>query len=236
MKGDFSRFDVEAAQLGAEFVASCIDVSPEALSGMVYDTLDKKLYFNIVRVLIEDQYPSFRKSGLGKRLETLIAESWEMAKEGGRHSFLALGFRTPAVLVGIGAPIHIFLPDVARALGSTSVTPENAGVANALGAILGNVSATSEIVIKPQYSIEGIEGYIVFGKSRNSYVKDKNEAVEIGLCEAEEAAKKEALNRGALGEITITSKVVMNAAEASNKTEVLFGITVVAVAIGGVGL
>lgn len=121
-------------------------------------------------------------------------------------------------------------------MGTRCVIPENAGVANALGAILGNISATCEIAIKPQYSIEGIGGYIVFGRSRNSYVTDKNEAVEIGLREALAEAKDEAIRRGASGDITLTSRVILNAAEASNKTEVLFGITVLAMAIGGVGL
>jgi len=116
------------------------------------------------------------------------------------------------------------------------VIPENAGVANALGAVLGNITATCEIVIKPQYSIEGIQGYIVFGTSGNSYVVDKDEAVEIGLREAKAEASNEAIRRGASGDITLTSHVIMNSARASNKTDVLFGITAVAMAIGGVGL
>jgi N-methylhydantoinase A/oxoprolinase/acetone carboxylase beta subunit len=236
MKGDFARFNAEAAKLGAEFVASCVDVSPDALSDMVYDSMKKKLYINIVRVLIEDQYPSLRKSGLGNEIKTLISESWEMAKDGGKLGFFGLSFRTPAVLVGIGAPTHIFLPDVAKALGTRCVIPGNAGVANALGAVLGQITATCEIEIKPQYSIEGIEGYIVFGKTRNSYVTDKDAAVEIGLREARTEARNEAARRGASGDITLTSRVIMNAAEASNKTEVLFGITVSAMAIGGIGL
>ena len=235
-KGDFTRFNSEAAELGAEFVASCIDVSPDTLSDMVYDLMKNRLYMNIVRVLIEDQYPHFRKSGLGNRLETMISESWEMLKEGGEGNFVGLRFRTPAVLVGIGAPIHIFLPDVAKALGTQCVIPENAGVANALGAVLGNIAATCEIEIKPQYSIEGIQGYIVFGKSRTSSVADKDEAIGIGLREAEAEARAEAIRRGALGDISLTSHVVMGTAEASNKTEVLFGIKAVATAIGGVGL
>ena len=114
--------------------------------------------------------------------------------------------------------------------------PENAGVANALGAVLGNITATCEIMIKPQYSVEGIQGYIVFGKSGNSYVVDKNEAIEIGLREARAEASNEAVRRGASGDITLTSRVIMNGAKASDKTEVLFGITAVAMAIGGVGL
>jgi hypothetical protein len=166
----------------------------------------------------------------------MISESWEMMKGGGEGDFVGLRFRTPAVLVGIGAPIHIFLPDVAKALGTQCVIPENAGVANALGAVLGNIAATCEIEIKPQYSIEGIQGYIVFGKSRTSSVADKDEAIGIGLREAEAEARAEAIRRGALGDISLTSHVVMGTAEASNRTEVLFAIKAVATAIGGVGL
>jgi N-methylhydantoinase A/oxoprolinase/acetone carboxylase beta subunit len=236
IRGDFVRFNTEAATLGAQFVASCIDVTPDALSDMVYDAMKKKLYMNIVRVLLEDQYPSFRKSGLGNELETLVSASWKTAITGNTHGLLGFAFRTPAVLVGIGAPTYIFLPDVAKALGTRWVVPENAGVANALGAVLGNITATCEIVIKPQYSIQGIEGYVVFGKTRNSYVVDKNEAVEIGLREATAEAKNEALRRGASGDITLTSRVVVSGSQASNKTEILFGITAIAMAIGGIGL
>jgi N-methylhydantoinase A/oxoprolinase/acetone carboxylase beta subunit len=236
LRGDFCRFSIEAAKLGAEFVASCTDVSPDALSDIVYDAMKKKLYMNIVRVLLEDQYPDFRKHGFGNRLQTLVSESWEMAKSRSHRDFLHFGFNTPAVLVGIGAPIHIFLPDVAKALNTTCVVPENAGVANALGAILGNISATYEIVIKPQYSIEGISGYIVFGQSHNSLVAGKEEAVEIGLHEAKTAARDEAVRRGASGDIALTSHVNMSTAPARDKSEILLGIKVVATAIGRISL
>ena len=52
--------------------------------------------------------------------------------------------------MGIGAPIHIFLPDVAKALGTDCFIPENAGVANAVGAIVGNVAAAVEVEIRPE--------------------------------------------------------------------------------------
>ena len=236
IRGDFGRFNTRAAELGAEFVASCIDVSPEALSDMVYDMMKKKLYINIVRVLLEDQYPDFRKHGFGSGLQSLISESWEMAKDGMQQNFLRFAFRTPAVLVGIGAPIHIFLPDVARALNTTCRIPENASVANALGAILGNISATHEVVIKPQYSIEGINGYIVFGQSHNSLVPGKEEAIEIGLQEARAAARDEAMRRGASGDITMTSRVNMSTAHARDKSEILLEIKVSATAIGRLSL
>jgi N-methylhydantoinase A/oxoprolinase/acetone carboxylase beta subunit len=169
-------------------------------------------------------------------MEALVSQSWEKAKNGSQKHFLDFGFRTPAVLVGIGAPIHIFLPDVARALNTKSVIPENAGVANALGAVLGNITATCEIVVKPQYSIDGIGGYLVFGKSRNSHVFDKDEAIEIGRNEAETAAREEAARRGASGNVAVSSRVIMRAAEASDKSEVLLEIRVIATAVGRIAL
>jgi N-methylhydantoinase A/oxoprolinase/acetone carboxylase beta subunit len=236
IKGDFTRFDADAARLGARFVASCMDVTPDVLADMVYDAMKKKLYMNVVRVLMEDRYPSFRQTGLGSELETLISASWEKAKGVADQALVSFDLRTSAVLVGIGAPTHIFLPDVARALGTRCVIPQNAGVANALGAVLGNISATCEIVIKPDYSIEGIQGYVVFGTSQNSFVQNKDEAVELGLQEAKTEARNEAVRRGASGHITLTSRVITNAAPASDKTDVLIGIKAVAMAIGGIGL
>ena len=149
---------------------------------------------------------------------------------------MSASFHTPAALVGLGAPIHIFLPDVAKALGAKCVIPERASVANALGAIIGNVVAVCEILIKPQYSLDGIEGYIVFGKSQNSVVVDRDEAIAIGQRQAEEGAQEEARRRGASGDLAVTSEVVTKAAPSKSGTEVLIEINVTARAIGGAGL
>lgn len=236
IKSDFNRYHTGAAKLGAEFVASCLEVSPETLPDLVYDQVKKTLYINIVRMLLEDQDLDFRKNGLGPGLETLIAESWEMAKNERNPSFLRFSFRTPATLVGIGAPIHIFLPDVAKALGTRCVIPENAGVANALGAIVGNITATCEIEIKPEYSLAGIGRYQVYGKSQNKYADYQDEAVAIALNEAETAAREEAIRRGASGDLSVTSEVKTNTAETAGKTEILLGIKVIATAVGRVSL
>lgn len=236
IKGDFNRYNVEAAKLGVKFVAACVDETEVSLSDKVYDRVKKALYTNIVRILFEDKFPDFRKTGLGKELENLIPESWELAKCGNKQDFFNFGFSTSATLIGIGAPIHIFLPDVAKALGTKYIIPENAGVANALGAIVGNVSATYEVEIKPEYSTSGIDGYIVYGRSRNSYTVDMDEAIQIATDEAMSAAKADALMRGALGDITVTSEVLMNAVEAREKVEIFLGAKVIATAVGRISL
>jgi len=236
LKGDFVRFNVEAARLGASFAASCLSTTPERLADMVYDGVKKKLYQNIVRVLLEERSPFYRRNDHDDRLETLISDSWEASRNGIQQHLLHFGFRTPAALVGIGAPIHIFLPDVARALSAPCIVPQQAGVANALGAILGNVTATCEVEIKPQYTVGGITGYIVFGKTRNTRVAGKQESIEIGIREAEAAAREEAVRRGAAGSVALTSRVVTSAAPASDGSDVLLGIKVIAAAIGRVAM
>lgn len=236
IKGDFTRFSVETAALGAEYVACCLGMSVADLCELVYATVKKRLYYNIVRVLIEDQDPSIRESGMDSGLESLIRRSWETAQKPEERRFFRYQFHTRAALVGIGAPIHIFLPDVAKALGTRCVIPPDAGVANAIGAVVGNIRATCDIEIKPQYTIAGIDGFIVFGKTRNSHVSDRSEAVSIGEREARSAAEEEAVRRGASGHIALTSKVIMNAAEARDGSEILLGIRVSATAIGRIAV
>ena len=230
LRGDFTRFDAEAARLGADFVSSCIGVTPTVLQGMVYDAVERSLYLAIVTVLLEDQHPALTG------LDDLIRESWDMArrreKRDEKRDMLRFGFDTPAVLVGIGAPIHIFLPAVAEALGTRCVIPENAGVANALGAIVGSIRVTRRVEVKPQYSIDGIGGYVAFCESGVVHTTDKDSAVEAAVQAAKAAAREEAVRRGAQGEIAVTSEVRVSAPKARDGHEVLVAIHVEATAIG----
>jgi N-methylhydantoinase A/oxoprolinase/acetone carboxylase beta subunit len=65
-------------------------------------------------------------------------------------------------VVGIGAPIHFFLPRAAEALGAEAVLPQDADVANAIGAITSNVVVNRHVRIVPNqeggFLIEGLAG------------------------------------------------------------------------------
>jgi N-methylhydantoinase A/oxoprolinase/acetone carboxylase beta subunit len=235
-RGDFSRFDAAAARLGAEYIASCLGITVDDLCDLVYDTVKRRLYSNIVRVLMEDQDPRLRESGPNQAIDSLVRRSWEAARNSDERRFFSFRFHTPAALVGLGAPVHIFLPDVARALGTRCVIPADAGVANAVGAVVGNIRATCDIEIKPQYSIDGVSGFIVFGAASNSHVAGQDEAVSIGEREAREAARAEAMRRGASGHIALTSRVVHHAAPSRNGKDILIGIRVTATAIGRIAV
>jgi hypothetical protein len=82
-------------------------------------------------------------------------------------------------VVGIGAPIHFFLPSAARALGTEAVLPENADVANAIGAITSNVVVKRQLRILPDdegcFLIEGLAGQHQFKKfeEADAFARDR---------------------------------------------------------------
>jgi N-methylhydantoinase A/oxoprolinase/acetone carboxylase beta subunit len=74
------------------------------------------------------------------------------------------GFRVRVALgrpiVGIGAPVHCFLPEAARLLETEAIIPPHADVANAIGAITSSVCVRKHVRIVPNdygnYSLYGL--------------------------------------------------------------------------------
>jgi len=232
LRGDFRRFDVEASAAGARFVAACVHRTPEELQRDVYEVVERRLYHAVVSVLLADQHPRLATHPGLAGLDALVDTSWDMARHGKGRDLVGFRFETPAALVGIGAPIHLFLPAVAEALGTRCVVPGHAEVANALGAIVGSIRVTRRVEIKPQYSIEGISGFAVFGESGVVRTRDQDSAVQAALQAAREAAVAEAIRRGARGDLTVTSDVQVRRPTIADGSGLLVGIHVDATAIG----
>ena len=60
-------------------------------------------------------------------------------------------------IVGIGAPVGAYLPDVARKFNTQLLLPENSEVGNAIGAITGTIMETVVIQIKPKSGMSNTE-------------------------------------------------------------------------------
>lgn len=234
IKGDFCQYDAEASRLAAEFAAHNLEITVEELCDLVYDEVKKKLYVNIVKAMLENKYPDYMKNGISSDVERFIDVSYHEAKNAKQDKLFSVMFQTEYSLIGVGAPIRVFLEDVSGMLGTHAVIPKNHEVANALGAITGSVSASCSIEIKPDSIAGGTNGYIVFGNSGNRTFMEKEEAVNFAVSEAEESAKAEAQKRGARGAVTVTSKVRSSETEARGET-VYLGTVVTAYAAGAVG-
>ncbi|PHQ71780.1 MAG: hydantoinase [Sneathiella sp.] len=68
-------------------------------------------------------------------------------KETSDHSVIDVTIRLRLPIIGLGASAHIYYPQVAAALKTSSIIPDFAGVANAVGAVVGQVQVTSEATI-----------------------------------------------------------------------------------------
>ena len=234
IKGDFDKYSVEASVLGAQYVALNLNIPIDELCNSVYDEIKRKLYLNIVKVMLENKDSHYMKNGVSKDVERFIHESYEIAKTGCKNDFISVMLSTDFTLTGIGAPIHVFLDDVAEMLGTKAVIPKHYEVANALGAIVGNVYASCAVEIKPNNDAGGTTGYTVFGNTETKVFKEIEDAEAFAVIEAENGARSEAIKRGAQGEIAITSKLIKSEAEAKYSV-IYLGTQAFAQAVGSIG-
>lgn len=204
LSGDYRVWSTEAARLGAEIMARRLNMKVDELIYKVNRKIKEKLYFNITRMLIENEDEYILSGKTSKQAEDLIMMGYN-GKKAGRH--ISCSFSTGFDLVGIGAPIHIYLPDVAHALNTGCIIPEFAEVANAVGAITSNIMVEEEVIIKPHYEIAGIAGYSCHSPAEMKEFLKYEDALEWSRAEAEKTAREVALARGA-GDIDITVDVV----------------------------
>lgn len=144
--GDYTTYEREASVLGGKFAASSLGVSEEALCARVYERVSKEVFFAIARTLLEQASPHFHKHGSDKTVQALLDLQWQLRNVQSPPLLNSL-LQTSATLVGVGGPIHLFLPEAAKALKANYEIPPYAAVANAVGAVAGQMtaSATAEI-------------------------------------------------------------------------------------------
>ena len=229
IKGDFNEFDKACSIAGAEYVARCTGITVDELSDVVYDEIKRKIYLNVITILLENENNDYMVNGVSDNVKNLINESYEMAKMTNMN-FLKLNFVTEFKLVGIGAPIHIFLNDVAKYLNTEAIIPNYHEVANAVGAIASDIYVNLSVEIKPVYSEIGITGYTVYGVNLFEKYED---AEKFAIKEAKDNAVKEVKSRGANSEITVSYEVVSNTGKAKDGS-VYLGTNIVVYAVGSI--
>lgn len=232
LKKDFNSFDEKAPLTAVRYILSCIleetgiEYSLEEFCDMVYDTIKLKLYENIVRILLNDKYQDSFKNGLDEQLMELVRNSYRDITD----NDLPVVFKTDMSLVGIGAPTHIFLPDVAKALGTRCVIPQNAKVANAIGAVVSNIRSVYKVEIRTEYD----NSYIVFSPSGKHVMDDFEKAVEFAKQEATEEALKDAVQKGITDSFKIDTQVITKTATAKKGRQIDLGTVIISTVSGNI--
>ena len=238
IKGDFSLYEPEAALAALDCLAPNISEPVENVPEIVYELVERRMYESIAKVLLRQQYPAKKEFKGDDVLDPMLDCFYEQAKRrikdrpserkmtereftgrepaekemsgkemtGNSPAGLALTSRLP--LIGVGAPVHVFLPGVAQLLGSEALIPEKAGVANALGAIAGKRTARCELVIKSIYKGVNFMGYELFENGKSYMFRELEDAVAFGKEVIIRSVRKKARLQGILHdpEIELTIK------------------------------
>jgi N-methylhydantoinase A/oxoprolinase/acetone carboxylase beta subunit len=187
--------------------------SVEDLAQKAYDLVTERLYKNLVRILLTTECTPLSKKPFDAQMDDLIHYAWQLASAGSsrKNGFLPRIFETRAKLVGAGAPTHIFLPRVAKMLRTQAVLPEHASVANAVGAITGQVTAVTEVSLSPVTG-DDYGNVLVVSRDHRKTFSSRAKALSFARKEGRRIAADQAQKQGARGTLNIQEELFRNEA------------------------
>ena len=200
LNGDFDLYDGEAARIAAQYMSHAVQCEPEELPGRVYELVQRKMYNALARVILSQRYPKIKEFEDPAYLAPLLEASYTYAstKLDDPEAFDALEddlrITTKMPLIGVGAPIHIFLPRVAALLGTRAVVPEHSGVANAVGAVVSRRVAQVTLIIDAIYRNARLIGFELPDEGSRPFFEKYADAMAYGRKVVErDIAKKAAM-------------------------------------------
>lgn len=220
LKGDFDRYDGAAAAQLVKYFALNINAEEDRIPDMVYELVVKRMYKSIGAFVLRHQYPKKKELFSENTVDTLLDAFYEQAcltqkSQSFRHvpeknlegnDIIRMNLKLPMPLIGIGAPIHVFLEEVAKLFGTNAVLSPYSHVANALGAIAGRRIAKADLPITVKYSGGTRIGYSFVADCKKYMIEKEAEAIALAKTVVTENLRKRASFQG-LGddpEITLT--------------------------------
>lgn len=222
INGEFTAFDVEAARLGAALLARQTDMAESALCDKIIDLAGARAHMNIAELLISRALKRPRPER-----QTVALGYSPVGDE------LNIMYNSSLPIVGIGAPARSLLSRAAGRLGAELILPEGYEVANAVGAICGNIVAEECAVIDPIHDALGVRGYSVHLSSGHFSSESLTECEEWAAGAARETAIERAGLMGAFDiEVELVSEEQSGYAAGENRQHFLIRKRVIARATG----
>jgi N-methylhydantoinase A/oxoprolinase/acetone carboxylase beta subunit len=164
--GRFIQWDAEASRRMVMLFADISGISESDIVSRLMRLTTEKL----TMAIISSQLGTFSQTGTLESCTTCRKLFDTLFGKDKAPFSVRLSFQHP--IIGVGAPIGHFLPQVGKVLGSDVIIPENSDVANAIGAITSFVSVERHMTIKP----DGSGKFYVQGLVGNRRFDDLNDA------------------------------------------------------------
>jgi len=154
VRGEFMRWDAAAAARMTGIFSRVTVNNTERFISMVMDEIVRKLTIELLKKQLDSEVDSDAMDDCPV-CRSLLAKMMD-----GHGGELEVSVRLKHPVVGLGAPVGFFLPHAARMLGAKAVIPEDADVANAIGAITSGVVISRQAHIRPndcgRYAVYGL--------------------------------------------------------------------------------
>jgi N-methylhydantoinase A/oxoprolinase/acetone carboxylase beta subunit len=214
-------WSLEAARLGADLWARRVQAAGQAYGHtgpsfcqQVMQQVTVQAGRALVTVALDEMAPDLRlggRSGLTAPANLSLEGHEELRRlfvdasmgEGipdGALLDVALSLRRP--IVAIGAPVPTYFPLVARRLRTRLCIPEHAGIANAVGAVVGGVMQTVRAIIRPMEAEANFRIHLPNGVHDYPNLAD---AAAFALLEVARLAEAQAVEAGA-AEVQVQSR------------------------------
>ncbi|MBN1247879.1 MAG: hydantoinase/oxoprolinase family protein [Anaerolineae bacterium] len=142
--GHFESWDTEASRLAAALLARQLGSSIEDFCLRVVATVSRRVATELVTKVLSDEVALANWT-----TEPVAAGLLARALGAVGETDLGCRFTLRQPVVAVGAPVQAYLPKAARALNTDLIVPAHAGVANAIGAVVGSVVQRATVLIRP---------------------------------------------------------------------------------------
>lgn len=211
--GKLNLWDHKAAMAAVEAFARRLQRDVADVLEEILDLIHQRLTGQVINALLAE---TFHTNGQGKkhagmrlsgnnttwirRLQESVVEDCPIvqyllatALHGDNGHSLTCQMSVKLPLIAVGAPVASYFPAVAKGLHTRLIIPEHADVANAVGAITGNIAVNVAVTVRPTSA--GI--YIVEGMPGGSNFSDLESARTAAVAYVEARARQQARAAGA---------------------------------------
>ena len=223
-EGTYEEYDTDASKKAVTLLAKKAGMD---LDVFIRET--KKAIVNKISRCIMDHMIR-AETGRDELSEGDMVMIEEILKETRDYS---IGMKLNMPLVGIGAPVGAWLPDVAKVFDTELILPENYDVGNAIGAISSSVTEVVELSVRAAFQDFSDEPECTVYNGEDAFeFPDKDEAIEFAIEEATKIATKRAIESGA-SEVNVEHRVDETCIDVEGKGKKIFrGATVIVRASG----
>jgi N-methylhydantoinase A/oxoprolinase/acetone carboxylase beta subunit len=187
-KGTYTEWNRDAAEKGVAILAQRLGIEPDQFIQLASEKIVNELCYACLQSLVGCEKPDLWLKDHPTAIYLIQKALAPVAGQGFDSSY-----KINMPIVGIGAPVRAWLPEMAKKMHTDLVIPEHAEVANAIGAATSRIMESVKVLIKPG---EKDGTYLMHAPWERRLFEDLEDAAAHAL---EEARQHAALAAGKAG-------------------------------------